>query len=349
VITAPEDYTICNDPLPAYLNATWTDNCDAGGDLTAYGVPYQSDECSQTMSYTFMVTDVCGNEATEVVYVTREIETYGECETAFARNDDNNQCFIEDGFNRWGWTNKLSPSEEPYTLDLYAGAAKCDTSKGDKVGEVIVTYNNGKVAVEYKMSYGYSMSEAHVYIGCEPYPTKNSKQTVAPGQFTFNADKLDHSSGIIVSTPDQSISGDIYIIAHAVTCELICKCSDPSNRAEPEMYNLDINLNCGSSPIETDTAELEAAEVNFKVFPVPFEETITVQYVFEYDTDVKIEVFNMQGMVVANAIDNRYTKGETGKTQINFNRINDQALIIRLTTNKHQLNKTVVAKSRERR
>ena len=348
VITAPEDYTICNDPLPEYLNATWTDNCDAGGNLTAYGVPYKSDECSQTMSYTFTVTDVCGNMATKVVYVTREIETYGECETAFARYDDNNQCFIEDGFDRWGWTNKLSPSAEPYTLDLYAGAAQCNTSKGTKVGEVYVTYVNGKVTVEYDMIYGYSMSEAHIYIGCEPYPIIKGKQTVAPGQFTFNADNLDHSSGIIVSTPDNSVSGDIYVIAHAVTCELICKCTDPSNGEEPAMYNLDINLNCGTSSNGIDTS-LNTAEANFKVFPVPFEETITVQYSFEYDTDVKIEVFNMRGMVIAKAIDNRYTKGEIGNTQMTLPRVNDQALIIRLTTNKHQLNKTVVAKSREQR
>ncbi|PKP29270.1 MAG: hypothetical protein CVU01_00740, partial [Bacteroidetes bacterium HGW-Bacteroidetes-18] len=349
VITAPEDYTICNDPLPEYLNATWTDNCNAGGNLTAYGVPYQSDECSQTMSYTFTVTDVCGNMTTEVVYVTREIETYGECETAFARYDENNQCFIEDGFNRWGWTNKLSPSAEPYTFDLYAGAAQCNVGKGTKVGEVIVTYNNGKVTVEYDMIYGYSMSEAHVYIGCEPYPMIKGKQTVAPGQFTFNADNLDHSSGIIVSTPDQSVSGDIYVIAHAVTCELICKCTDPSNGTAPEMFNLDINLNCGSSPNGTDVAELSAAEANFKVFPVPFEETITAQYLFEYDTDVTIEVFSMNGKVIAKAINNRYIKGETGNTQITLNNLNDQALIIRVTTNKYQLSKTVVAKSRERR
>jgi len=115
------------------------------------------------------------------------------------------------------------------------------------------------------------------------------------------------------------------------------------------MFNLDINLNCGSSPNGTDVAELSAAEANFKVFPVPFEETITAQYLFEYDTDVTIEVFSMNGKVIAKAINNRYIKGETGNTQITLNNLNDQALIIRVTTNKYQLSKTVVAKSRERR
>ncbi len=349
VIIAPDDYTICNDELPYSIDATWTDNCDAGGNLTAYGVPYQSDECSETMSYTFTVTDVCGNMATKVVYVTREIETYGECETAFARYDDNNQCFIEDGFNRWGWTNKLSPSAEPYTLDLYAGAGQCDVAKGTKVGEVIVTYNNGKVTVEYDIFYGYSMSEAHVYIGCEPYPTKNGKQTVAPGQFTFNAGKLDHASGIIVSsTPEQSVSGDIYVIAHAVTCELICKCSEPSNGAEPEMFNLDINLDC-VSPSVNDVAELNTAKANFKAYPVPFIDILTVEYKYEYDTDVKIQVFDAKGMLIINDLDNRYIKGEIGTKNLDLSRVSDQTLIIRLVTNKEKMSKMVIAKSIDKR
>ncbi len=59
-------------------------------------------------------------------------------------------------------------------MPLWAGATVCDassTNKGTLVGTVDVTYIGTTVTVEYKLSANYKMSEAHVNIGCEPYPT----------------------------------------------------------------------------------------------------------------------------------------------------------------------------------
>ena len=91
------------------------------------------------------------------------------------------------------------------------------------------------------------------------------------------------------------------------------------------------------------------SSVDFKVYPVPFEDVINVQYRFEYDTDVTIQVFNLQGGLIYGAVDNFYNHGEIATKQINLARTFDQALIIRLTTSKEKLNKNIVAKSSKQR
>lgn len=126
------------------------------------------------------------------------------CETAFARGDNGDTCFIGNGFNRWGWT--IGPledgSEESY--EIYAGAGQCDTDKGVLVGTVDISYVDGDVSVVYNIKDGYVATETHTYAGSTMFPTaKNGKETVAPGQYYIEED----------------LSGDIYVIAHAVVCD----------------------------------------------------------------------------------------------------------------------------------
>ncbi len=91
------------------------------------------------------------------------------------------------------------------------------------------------------------------------------------------------------------------------------------------------------------------SSVDFKVYPVPFGDVINVQYRFEYDTNVTIQVFNLQGGLIYGAIDNLYNHGELVTKQISLARTFDQALIVRLITNKEKLNKNIVAKSSSQR
>ena len=87
------------------------------------------------------------------------------------------------------------------------------------------------------------------------------------------------------------------------------------------------------------------SSVDFKVYPVPFEDIINVSYRFEYDTDVTIQIFNLQGALIYGVVDNMYNNGEVAVKQISLPGTFDQALIVRLTTNKEKLSKTIVAKS----
>jgi len=107
-------------------------------------------------------------------------------------------------FANWGWTNPICSGT--YTWDLWAGAAKCDTSKGTLVGSVTVTYpSDGCVTVDYNVSTPNILKETHVYAGYDIFPKvlsgKRWVYTVAPGQY-YNDSPFNGSQ--------------VYVIAHAV-------------------------------------------------------------------------------------------------------------------------------------
>ena len=125
-----------------------------------------------------------------------------DCETAYAYDDaPDGTCFIDLGFGNWGWSIKL-PGPGTYTFDVYAGAGQCDLSKGTMVGTVTANYSGGTVSFSYNFLSGFSASETHFYAGTTPTPYFKGKPTVAPGIYRIGT----------------GLSGQIYIIAHAVVC-----------------------------------------------------------------------------------------------------------------------------------
>jgi hypothetical protein len=158
---------------------------------------YGADNCgSYTYNNTATIVET-GQSASAVLKVNVQCYIY---ETAYAKGDPAT-CFIGNGFNNWGWTNPIGPSE--YTWDLWAAAGQCDTSKGALVGSVTVVYDDdGDVTVTYNVGAPYSLKETHVYAGTTMFPVgKNGKPTVAPGQY-YNDGPFD--------------GGQVYVIAHAV-------------------------------------------------------------------------------------------------------------------------------------
>lgn len=140
------------------------------------------------------------------VFIPYELECEPEptCETAFARGTDGNTCFIGEGFSRWGWTIGPLSDGTDESYEIYAGAGQCDTSKGVLVGTVDVSYVDGNVSVTYNIDEAYTVSETHTYAGSLMFPLDNNGvPTVAPGQYYI----------------EDNLSGDIYVIAHAVVCE----------------------------------------------------------------------------------------------------------------------------------
>lgn len=148
-----------------------------------------------------------------------ESEDEESCETLFAiGGEDNSTCFLDDGFNRWGWT--IGPlTGGDYTFDLYSGAGQCDTDKGTLVGSLSVNYDETleTIEIDFTMQEGYTLNETHLYVGNDPYPTgQNGQNTVAPGQYPYQ-NQLDGASSDSYSL--EGISGEIYVIAHGVVCE----------------------------------------------------------------------------------------------------------------------------------
>jgi hypothetical protein len=155
----------------------------------------------------------------------QEIEI-GGCETMFAKgNDDIATCFIGNGFNRWGWTNGPISTGE-HTFDIYAGAAHCITENREPAGTVTLNYDaaSGNAVVTYMLNNGYVLTETHLYLGDGPYPLKRRGRngwvpTVAPGQYPYKHGNLDNVS--VDTYVVSGLSGDIYMIAHGVICEVI--------------------------------------------------------------------------------------------------------------------------------
>jgi hypothetical protein len=131
----------------------------------------------------------------------------GKTETAFAFGGDAASCFLNMGFNRWGWSNGAI-GEGDYEWAIYAGAGQCDLEKGTHVGTLYVNYHNGSMTVSYDIFSDYTLEDTHLYVGAAALPVgKNGAATVAPGAFPYNG-----SSEVTID----GLSGDVYVIAHAV-------------------------------------------------------------------------------------------------------------------------------------
>lgn len=127
-------------------------------------------------------------------------ETEYDYETAFAKGDLA-ICFISQGFDRWGWTNPIGPGTN--SMEIWAAAGQCDTTKGTHVGTVTVVYgDDGVVTATPELFGGFIMTEEHFFAGYEMFPrNKQGQFTVAPGAYT--------NEGPFNGSP-------IYVIYHAV-------------------------------------------------------------------------------------------------------------------------------------
>jgi len=153
----------------------------------------------------------------------------GNCETAYAYGGGCGGCggygyahcfldwYLGQRFGNWGWTNgPLSPRYNDYIFYIYAGAGQCDLWRGDRVGQLTVNYNGSEAFVTYNMYYGYKLDETHLYVGNEPWPRDNNGDyTVAHGYYTASHDLNNASTDPYLI---EDLSGNIYIIAHAVVC-----------------------------------------------------------------------------------------------------------------------------------
>ncbi|MFU8861326.1 MAG: hypothetical protein ACNA8K_12990 [Cyclonatronaceae bacterium] len=126
-------------------------------------------------------------------------------ESAWAKGDnpdaaDEVESFCDNGFNNWGWTNKIGTGS--FEWDLWAGAGQCDTSKGTLVGTVVVDYNGG-FNVQFNIDPDLILKETHVYAGTDMFPQGQGRRggnTTAPGQYYIQ----------------DPLTGDIWVIAHGV-------------------------------------------------------------------------------------------------------------------------------------
>lgn len=116
--------------------------------------------------------------------------------------------------NRWGWAINLpAGSEGTTTYEIWKGAGKNDTSKGERVGTLTVNVSaESVVTVTYNLNEDL-MSELHIYAG-DFKPT-----TVSPGQFGYTQYFDPATAAHTATFQVADTNGDgIWLIAHAVSC-----------------------------------------------------------------------------------------------------------------------------------
>jgi hypothetical protein len=245
---------------------------------------------SVNLSFTYIVTGECDNAQHECSSTFTKAPCIN-CETAYATlENENSRCFIEDGFSQWGWTNYID-ADGQYVMNLYAGAAKCYYTEENYVGQAIVDYSGGILTVHYTIIKGFSLDKAHVNVGCDKYPlTKQGKQTVAPGQYTFKAENLDMLSELYVKFT--GVSGPVWIIIHGETC-------DVQGEGSAEFDPIYMGIECNKVTPVVNPVTRTDNQINMSIFPNPFNTLANVKFSVPETGRVTLEVYNMTGVLVS--------------------------------------------------
>ncbi len=93
--------------------------------------------------------------------------------------------------------------------------------------------------------------------------------------------------------------------------------------------------------IETRVAEVNT--VGFEVYPVPFENEITIKYKFDYNSFVRIEMYDSSGNVILSKVDNDGYLNKEIQLYLNMNIGKEQMYIVRLTTDRESVVKKIIS------
>jgi len=221
------------------------------------------------------------------------------CETAYGFYDEDNECFYDAGFSNWGWTNAFTPCLER-TIPLYAGLPVCDPDvlteaslTAHQVGEAVVYFDamSHELWVTYNIFSPFVMNSSHVNVAIDPekYPYKDDAMTVAPGQYTTKELGAISGEPNLIGTfgeyPDET---KIWVIVHGVVCG-------------PELPPLEY-VETSSAKMITD-AKVLLEPSDLKVYPNPFTEKVTFEFVSGKDAYGVLEIFNITGQKVARILD----------------------------------------------
>ncbi|SHG97750.1 Por secretion system C-terminal sorting domain-containing protein [Flavobacterium fluvii] len=108
---------------------------------------------------------------------------------------------------------------------------------------------------------------------------------------------------------------------------------------------------CSGLPgtIQTDAISLIEATAKttsnavFDAYPVPFKDQFTIRYKFDYVSDVKIEVFNAQGISVLTKTDTNSYLNKEITLDLKTSKGQEQVYIVKVTTNRGSSTKKVVS------
>jgi hypothetical protein len=96
---------------------------------------------------------------------------------------------------------------------------------------------------------------------------------------------------------------------------------------------------------EDDAAPAGAGDdvqVDFRAYPVPFNGNVTIAYNFDFDTDVRVEIYDTKGLLVLSKDNASYARGTEGTTQLTINGA-DQLYYVKVITSQGTSTKKIVS------
>ncbi|MCB7481284.1 PKD domain-containing protein [Christiangramia sediminis] len=362
-------------PVSAYMNYDGTSGLISGVAVGEYYVIAKSpDGCLSAIAPAILLTPDCLTCETAFA---KDSDSADGKDSSYCFIDDNvpnyENSLTEE---RWGWTNEYTQAEyttwtesDPLVLDLYAAAGQCDISKGALAGYVEVYFvPNGKApgagtfVVEYisnETELGWLIEGAQFYIGEDPYP-KNGKgknaddYTVAPGKYPFTID-TDATNHIMLDSLECDGVDKIYIIAHAEVCTANSTTYQDKlwDEAQTEYFNINIKNNSiiyaeptkgGKTQVSsTSTSSIESSEPLFSIAPVPFRDVLNVGYLFDYTSDVTIQIFDLNGRLLKTYTDTAVNSNSVSTFNVDFRTKSNQIYIVRMTTDREVYTTKIIA------
>ncbi len=311
----------CNEPVILPPPPAVSDNCDdeiliGGCTITdASGTVFPCDgfdfQVGETVTVCYTAVDDCDNPAEEcyTVYV-RPCPS----ETAYGFLAGRSECFITDPLfegtsDKWGWRTLFNPGET-FTQELWMGAAQCNTDNGELVGYVTVSYIGTTLSVYYNMDDDYSLTATHTFVGClgYPYPELDGAQSVSPGQYTDVSEGLDFYDGYTVSFVVDGIN-PVHVHTHAMANVYI-----DGDDTYPGPTGLAITCEDNkekSAEIQNPSFE----ESTLKVYPNPFSDKVTFEFVSGRDAYGVLELYNITGQKVARILDRPVEAGVMNRVE----------------------------------
>lgn len=194
------------------------------GGTPPYSYLWNNEEITQDLTglgpgtYSVVITDANGcNVALRELLVEEPDEEKPKGIVAFARKtwEPMVNCFLDYGFDTFGWTNgPMSPNETFLsTYELWINVAGCDISKATKVGEIKLHYFAGTATATLTLLPGYTMSKSAMYMGNDMFPKIGEVNIIDPANYPY---KHDLSGAATDSYVVNGLSGNIYVIGYVL-------------------------------------------------------------------------------------------------------------------------------------
>ncbi len=106
------------------------------------------------------------------------------------------------------------------------------------------------------------------------------------------------------------------------------------------------NSKAQEEPLSISTADntLSSVVVNsFSAYPVPFKESLNIQYDFDYESAAVIQLFDLQGKLLRTYNEANAYKGKVTELHIDFRTRASQVYIVKVTTNRDVFTKKIIS------